>query len=119
MRISDWSSDVCSSDLLGDEAAACAAALVSGQVDGLARCDYSVAESLAGRPGLQVHRIRSAATCLLQMKVDHKPFHHPRVRRALPPPVAVQAVPRPAPRGFGDPGGPPPVAPVPPAYPPL
>src|SRR3546814_1692796 len=51
---------------LGDEAAACAAALESGQDDGLARCDYSVAESLAGRPGLQVNRLRSAATCLPQ-----------------------------------------------------
>src|SRR3546814_8908357 len=101
MRIRGWSSDGCSSDLLGDEAAACAAALVSGQVDGLARCDYSVAESLAGRPGLQVHRIRSAATCLLQMKVDHKPFDDPRVRRALRLAVDVEAVTRLALRGFG------------------
>jgi peptide/nickel transport system substrate-binding protein len=101
---------------LGDEAAATAAALVSGQVDGLVRCDYSVAEILAGRPGLQVHRTRTAATGLLQMKVDRAPFDDPRVRRALRLAVDVEEVTRVALRGFGEPAEHHMVAPVHPCY---
>ncbi len=101
---------------LGDEAAATAAALVSGQVDGLVRCDYSVAEILAGRPGLQVHRTRTAATGMLQMKVDRAPFDDPRVRRALRLAVDVEEVTRVALRGFGEPAEHHMVAPVHPCY---
>jgi peptide/nickel transport system substrate-binding protein len=101
---------------LGDEAAASAAAMVSGQVDGLMRCDYSVAEILAGRPGLQVHRTRTAATGMLQMKVDQKPFDDPRVRRALRLAIDVEEVTRLALRGFGEPAEHHMVAPVHPCY---
>lgn len=104
---------------LGDEPAASAAALVSGQVDGLVRCDYSVAELLAGRPGLEVHRTRTAGTALLQMKVDRPPFDDPRVRRALRLAVDVEAVTRIALRGFGEPAEHHLVAPVHPCYAPL
>lgn len=104
---------------LGDEAAASVAALVSGQVDGLVRCDFSVAEALAGFTGLQVHRTRTAATALLQMKVDHKPFDDPRVRRALRLAIDVEAITRLALRDFGEPAEHHMVAPVHPDYAPL
>ena len=104
---------------LGDEPAASAAALVSGQVHGLVRCDYSVAELLAGRPGLQVHRTRTAGTALLQMKTDRPPFDDPRVRRAMRLAVDVEAVTRIALRGFGEPAEHHMVAPVHPCYAPL
>jgi len=101
---------------LGDEPAASAAALASGQVDGLVRCDYAVAETLAGRPGLQVHRTRTAATGMLQMKIDQRPFDDPRVRRALRLAIDVEAVARVALRGFGEPAEHHMVAPVHPCY---
>src|SRR5690606_34783543 len=104
---------------LGDEPAASAAALVSGPVDGLVRCDYSVAELLAGRPGLQVHHTRTAGTALLQMKTDRPPFDDPRVRRAMRLAVDVEAVTRIALRGFGEPAEHHMVAPVHPCYAPL
>ena len=104
---------------LGEEGTAAAAALVSGQVDGLVRCDYAVVEGLAGHADLQVHRARTAATALLQMKVDRAPFDDPRVRRALRLAVDVAAVTRLALRGFGEPAEHHLVAPVHPAYVPL
>jgi len=104
---------------LGDEGSAAAAALVSGQVDGLVRCDYAVAEGLASHAELQVHRTRTAATAMLQMKVDQRPFDDPRVRRALRLAVDVEAVTRLALRGFGEPAEHHLVAPVHPCYVPL
>ncbi len=104
---------------LGDAPTAAAAALVSGQVDGLVRCDYSVAESLAGRPGLTVHRTRTAATALLQMKVDHPPFDDPRVRQAMRLAIDPAAVTRLVLRDFGEAAEHHLVAPVHPDYAPL
>ncbi|GAB4353338.1 MAG: ABC transporter substrate-binding protein [Kiloniellaceae bacterium] len=104
---------------LGEEGSAATAALLSGQVDGLVRCDYAVAEGLAGHAALQVHRTRTAATALLQMKVDRAPFDDPRVRRALRLAVDVEAVTRLALRGFGEPAEHHLVAPVHPCYVPL
>jgi peptide/nickel transport system substrate-binding protein len=101
---------------LGIEGSAAAGALVSGQVDGLVRCDYAVAEGLAGHAGLQVHRTRTAATALLQMKLDRQPFDDPRVRRALRLAVDVEAVTRLALHGFGEPAEHHLVAPVHPCY---
>src|SRR3546814_14120573 len=53
------------------------------------------------------------------MKVDHKPFDDPRVRRALRLAVDVEAVTRLALRGFGEPAEHHLVAPVHPGYAPL
>src|SRR3546814_19289679 len=53
------------------------------------------------------------------MKVDHKPFDDPRVRRALRLAVDVEAVTRLALRGFGEPAEHHLVAPVHPGYSPL
>jgi len=104
---------------LGDEPTASAAAVASGQVDGLVRCDYSVAEALAGTPGLRIHRARTAATGMLQMRTTQPPFDDPRVRRALRLAVDVEAVTRLALRGHGEPAEHHMVAPVHPCYVPL
>lgn len=104
---------------LGDEPAAAAGALVSGQVDGLVRCDFSVAETLAGRPGLTVHRTRTSATAMLQMRCDRPPFDDARVRRAMRLAIDTEAVTRLALRGFGEPAEHHLVAPVHPCYAPL
>lgn len=104
---------------LGEEPGAAAGALVSGQVDGLVRCDFAVAEALAGRPGIQVHRTRTAGTALLQMKVDRPPFDDERVRRAMRLAIDPEVVTRLALRDFGEPAEHHLVAPVHPAYAPL
>ncbi len=104
---------------LGDEPAAAAAAMISGQVDGLVRCDYSVAETLADRPGLQVYRTQTAATAMLQMKVDHKPFDDARVRRAMRLAIDEAEVTRLALRDFGVPAEHHLVSPIHPDYAPL
>lgn len=101
---------------LGDDPTAAAGAVVSGQVDGLARCDYSVADLLAERPGFRIHRTRTAATGLLQMRVDTPPFDDPRVRRAMRLAIDVEAVTRIALRGYGEPAEHHMVAPVHPCY---
>lgn len=102
-------------DLGGDPMAA-AAAVVSGQVHGLTRCDYSVADLLAKRPGFRIHRSRTSATGLLQMRVDTPPFDDPRVRRAMRLAIDVEAVTRTALRGYGEPAEHHMVAPVHPCY---
>ena len=84
--------------------------------DGLVRCDYSVADLLAERPGFSIHRTRTAATGLLQMRVDTPPFDDPRVRRALRLAIDVEAVTRTALRGYGEPAQHHMVAPVHPCY---
>lgn len=104
---------------LGDEPAASSGALVSGQVDGLVRCDYAVAEALGGRPGLKGYRARTAATAMLQMKVDRPPFDDVRVRRAMRLAIDAEEVTRLALRGFGEPAEHHLVAPVHPSYAPL
>jgi peptide/nickel transport system substrate-binding protein len=101
---------------LGDDPTATSAAMVSGQVDGLMRCDYAVAEALAGRPGLEIHRTRTAATGLLQIKVDRPPCDDARVRRALRLALDVDEVVRVALRGYGEPAEHHMVAPVHPCY---
>lgn len=88
---------------LGDDPNAAAAALVSRQVDGLDRCDYAVAESLADNPDFEVHRTATTATALLQMKVDVPPFDDVRVRRAMRLALDPAAITRLALRGFGVP----------------
>ncbi|WP_420346785.1 ABC transporter substrate-binding protein [Pelagibius sp.] len=88
---------------LGDDPNAAAAALVSRQVDGLDRCDYAVAESLAENPDFEMHRTTTTATALLQMKVDVPPFDDVRVRRAMRLALDPAAITRLALRGFGVP----------------
>ena len=104
---------------LGDEPAAALAALVSGQVDGLDRCDYSVAESLADDPGFTVYQTATAATALLQMKVDRAPFDDAGVRRAMRLAIDPEEVTRVALRGRGTPAEHHLVAPTHPDYAPL
>lgn len=88
---------------LGDDPAAATAALLSGQVDGLDRCDYSVAESLAAHSDFTVHRTATSATAMLQMKVNQSPFDDVRVRRAMRLAIDTAAVTELALRGFGSP----------------
>jgi len=85
----------------------------------LVRCDYSVAETLAGEPGLQVYRTQTAATAMLQMKVDDQPFDDARVRRAMRLGIDEVEVTRLALRDFGVPAEHHLVSPIHPDYAPL
>lgn len=104
---------------LGDEPAVAAAALVSGQIDGFDRCDYSVAESLGDHSGLKVYQTATAATAMLQMKVGRPPFDDARVRLAMRLAIDPATITDLALRGFGTPAEHHLVAPTHPDYAPL
>ncbi len=68
---------------LGDDPATKLAALASKQVDGLYDADIKIYESIKKIPGLELHQITTAQTACARMKMGHKPFDDPRVRKAL------------------------------------
>src|SRR3546814_15282164 len=75
MRISDWSSDVCSSDLVN--------ALASRQVDGAFQILPDFFPVLQRAEHLAYYEVTTADTAVTRMNVTHKPFDDPRVRLAF------------------------------------
>lgn len=68
---------------VGEDAAASAAALASGQVDGVFRLDLNTLGAIQRVPGIVVSEAQTAQTGVIRMKVTEKPFDDPRVRRAI------------------------------------
>ena len=68
---------------LGDESSAEVAALASNQVDMITAADISQIDTLKSIPHLNIHESATAATSIVQMRVDVEPFGDERVRLAL------------------------------------
>lgn len=67
----------------GDDPSASVAALASGQVDVLPSIAPSQLPTLAEQPDLVVQQSNTAATAVVQMKMDRQPFDKPEVRKAM------------------------------------
>lgn len=68
---------------VGEDAAAAAAALASGQVDGVFRLDLNTLGAVQRVPGIVVSEAQTAQTGVIRMKVTEKPFDDPKVRKAI------------------------------------
>ena len=68
---------------VGEDAAASAAALASGQVDGVFRLDLTTLGAVQRVPGVVVSEAQTAQTGVIRMKVTEKPFDDPRIRKAI------------------------------------
>ena len=68
---------------LGDDPSAAIGALASKQIDLLWSGDISQLDALNAIPHLNVHQANTAATAVVQMMINLKPFDDPRVRLAL------------------------------------
>jgi peptide/nickel transport system substrate-binding protein len=68
---------------VGEDPSANIAALASKQVHGLYQVDTAQYEILKAIPHVNVHEVATAATAVVQMIIDRKPFDHPKVRLAM------------------------------------
>ena len=68
---------------LGDDPSANLAGLASQQVHGLYQLDIVQLEALETLPHINVHKVTTASTAIVQMKVKRKPYDDQRVRQAL------------------------------------
>jgi len=82
-----WGGDVSLDEIryidTGEDAAAAAAALASGQVDGIFRLDLTTLGMAQRIPGVVISEAQTAQTGVIRMKVTEKPFDDVRVRRAI------------------------------------
>lgn len=104
---------------LGDDSAAPISALASGQVHGVLVVDPSQYAAMKQLPHMKYYSVQTAATAVLRMKVTHKPFDDPRVRKAMRLGVDCKEITAVALRGRGHPGDHVHVAPVQPDYQPI
>jgi len=68
---------------VGEDSAAAAAALASGQLDGIFRLDLNTLDAVKRIPGAVVSQAQTAQTGVIRMKVTEKPFDDIRVRQAI------------------------------------
>ncbi len=82
-----WGGDVSLDEIryidTGDDPAASAAALASGQVDGIVRLDLTTLDAVKAIKGIVVSEAQTAQTGVIRMKVTKAPFDDVRVRRAI------------------------------------
>ena len=68
---------------VGEDPSANIAALASKQVHGLYQVDTGQYEILKRIPHINTHEAKTAATAVVQLIIDRKPFDHPKVRLAM------------------------------------
>ena len=68
---------------LGDNPSAVAASLTTKQVDGIFEGNIEQLEIYNAMEHVQVHSIVTAQTAVARMRLDHKPFDNPSVRKAV------------------------------------
>jgi peptide/nickel transport system substrate-binding protein len=68
---------------IGEDPSANVGALISKQVHGLYQVDTTQYETLKQIPHVEVHEAKTAATAVVQMIIDRKPYDHPKVRLAM------------------------------------
>jgi peptide/nickel transport system substrate-binding protein len=68
---------------VGDDPAAAANALTSGQIHGLVQADPIQYEPMKQIPGAKLYQVPTAETAVMRMKVTEKPFDNPKVRQAV------------------------------------
>jgi peptide/nickel transport system substrate-binding protein len=68
---------------VGDDPAAAANALTSGQIHGLVQADPIQYEPMKRIPGAKLYQVPTAETAVMRMKVTEKPFDNPKVRQAV------------------------------------
>ncbi len=104
---------------VGEDPSANIAALASKQVHGLYQVDTAQYEILKAIPHAVVHEVPTAATAVVQMIIDRKPFDDPNVRLAMRYGMDSKRVLELAQRGLGLPGEHHFVCPIHPDYAPL
>lgn len=104
---------------VGEDPSANVAALASQQVHGLYQVDTAQYEILKAIPHINIHEVATAATAVVQMIIDRKPFDHPKVRLAMRYGMDSNQVLELAQRGLGLPGEHHFVCPIHPDYAPL
>ncbi len=68
---------------LGDNPSAVAAALASKQVDGIYQGNVEQIDIYKGMEHVEIHTVVTAQTGVARMRLDHKPFDNPMVRKAV------------------------------------
>ncbi len=89
---------------VGDDPSAAIAAMASKQIHGLVGADPVQFDALKALPGFEFHKVVTAETAVMRVKVTQKPFDNPKVRKAMrlavdPPSILEVAL-----RGLGVPG---------------